>query len=154
MTPRCQIRHREATRNVDSEHWRCKEQGEFSSLLNNYKCFHFVEHKDILAGAKVLDARFVCRRALCLPGQEDVASVAKFTLIRVLVALAARNRMLIHQADVDKAYLHSALEEDLYMRIPKGIDSLELAGKVLKLNRVLYGLRQPGCVWIHRIMPP
>ncbi|GEM12877.1 hypothetical protein Rt10032_c34g6894 [Rhodotorula toruloides] len=47
--------------------------------------------------------------------RDTFAPVAKFTSIRVLLALAARQKMLIHQADVDKAYLHGSLDEELYM---------------------------------------
>ena len=83
--------------------------------------------------------------------RETIAPVVKFTSIRVLLALAARHRLHVHQADVDKAYLHGALEEELYMRVPEGIDDSEYAGKVLKLDRALYGLKQAGRIWNHRI---
>ncbi|GAA5888921.1 hypothetical protein JCM3774_000555, partial [Rhodotorula dairenensis] len=83
--------------------------------------------------------------------RETFAPVVKFTSIRVLLALAARYRLHVHQADVNKAYLHGSLEEELYMRIPEGINSNEFSGKVLKLDRALYGLKQAGRVWNHRI---
>ncbi|GEM08938.1 gag-Pol polyprotein [Rhodotorula toruloides] len=116
--------------------------------------------------AKILGCRFVYRRKKDKHGRvtghkvrlvaqgfsqrpgvdfrDTFAPVAKFTSIRVLLALAARQKMLIHQADVDKAYLHGSLDEELYMRIPKGIDSGEYSGKVLKVDRALYGLKQAG----------
>ncbi|GAA5821705.1 hypothetical protein JCM3770_007229 [Rhodotorula araucariae] len=59
--------------------------------------------------------------------------------------------MHIHPADIDKAYLHGELDKELYMRIPEGIDDPALAGKVLKLDRALYSLKQAGRVWNHRI---
>ncbi|GAA5907141.1 uncharacterized protein JCM6883_006156 [Sporobolomyces salmoneus] len=37
------------------------------------------------------------------------------------------------------------------MRVPDGIDGGDYAGKVLKLERSLYGLKQAGRVWNHRI---
>ncbi|GAA5880346.1 hypothetical protein JCM8547_003810 [Rhodosporidiobolus lusitaniae] len=43
---------------ASGDHWCCEGQGEFSSLLDNYKCFHFVDCKDIPGGAKVPNARF------------------------------------------------------------------------------------------------
>ena len=123
--------------------------------------------------AKILGACFVYRRKKDQNGQvtgrkvrlvaqgftqrpyvdfrETFAPVVKFTSIRVLLALAARHRLHVHQADVDKAYLHGALEEELYMRVPEGIDDSEYAGKVLKLDRALYGLKQAGRVWNHRL---
>ncbi|GAA5945328.1 uncharacterized protein JCM15063_001077, partial [Sporobolomyces koalae] len=83
--------------------------------------------------------------------KETFAPVAKFTSIRVLLATAARRNLLVHQADVDKAYLHGILDEDIYVRIPEGIERDEYAGKVLKLDRALYGLKQAGRVWNHKI---
>ncbi|GEM12654.1 gag-Pol polyprotein [Rhodotorula toruloides] len=146
---------------------------EFSSLRDEFKVFHTVERSDVPPDAKILGCRFVYRRKKDEHGRvtghkvrlvaqgfsqrpgvdfrDTFAPVAKFTSRRVLLALAARQKMLIHQADVDKAYLHGSLDEELYMRIPEGIDSGEYSGKVLKLDRALYGLKQAGRVWNHRI---
>ncbi|GAA5827655.1 hypothetical protein JCM3770_001053, partial [Rhodotorula araucariae] len=165
--------HREASRDADSDKWRSGEQDEFASLRDEYHVFHAVDRVTVPADAKVLGCRFVYRRKKDEHGRvtghkvrlvaqgysqrpgvdfrETFAPVAKFTSIRVLLALAARGKMHIHQADVDKAYLHGELDEDLYMRIPEGIDDPTLAGKVLKLDRALYGLKQAGRVWNHRI---
>ncbi|GEM12883.1 copia-type polyprotein, partial [Rhodotorula toruloides] len=158
--------HREAMRDLDVERWRAGEAEEFSSLRDEFKVFHTVERSDVPPDAKILGCRFVYRRKKDEHGRvtghkvrlvaqgfsqrpgvdfrDTFAPVAKFTSIRVLLALAARKKMLIHQADVDKAYLHGSLDEELYMRIPEGIDSGEYSGKVLKLDRALYGLKQAG----------
>ncbi|TKA50193.1 hypothetical protein B0A53_06451 [Rhodotorula sp. CCFEE 5036] len=48
------------------------------------------------------------------------------------------------EANVDKAYLHGTLEEELYMRVPEGIDSSKYASKVLKLDHALNGFKQAG----------
>ncbi|GEM11437.1 gag-Pol polyprotein [Rhodotorula toruloides] len=165
--------HREAMRDLDVERWRAGEAEEFSSLREEFKVFHTVERSDVPPDAKILGCRFVYRRKKDEHGRvtghkvrlvaqgfsqrpgvdfrDTFAPVAKFTSIRVLLALAARQKMLIHQADVDKAYLHGSLDEELYMRIPEGIDSGEYSGKVLKLDRALYGLKQAGRLWNHRI---
>ncbi|CDR39882.1 hypothetical protein NBRC10512_000405 [Rhodotorula toruloides] len=165
--------HRKAMRDSDIERWRAGKDEEFSSLRDKFKVFHIVERKDVPQDAKILGCRFVYRRKkdehgrvtghkVCLvaqgfsqrPGVEfrdTFAPVAKFTSIRVLLALSARHKMLIHQADIDKAYLHGSLDKELYMRIPEGIDGGEYSGKVLKLDRALYGLKQAGRVWNHRI---
>ncbi|GAA5882924.1 hypothetical protein JCM3774_000949 [Rhodotorula dairenensis] len=72
--------------------------------------------------------------------------MVKSTSIRVLLAPAARHRLHVHQADVDKAYLHSALKEELHTCVPEGIDGSKHAGKALQLNRAPYGLKQASCV--------
>ncbi|GAA6025248.1 hypothetical protein JCM10207_006239 [Rhodosporidiobolus poonsookiae] len=165
--------HREAARDPDSERWREGEQGEFDSLRDEYNVFHAVNRSTVPAGAKILGCRFVYRRKKDQHGRvtghkvrlvaqgfsqrpgvdfrETFAPVAKFTSIRVLLSPPARHRLHVHQADVDKAYLHGSLDEERYMRVPEGIDDPSLAGKVLKLDRALYGLKQAGRVWNHRI---
>ncbi|GEM12842.1 hypothetical protein Rt10032_c28g6859 [Rhodotorula toruloides] len=129
--------HREAMRDLDVERWRAGEAEEFSSLRDEFKVFHTVERSDVPPDAKILGCRFVYRRKKDEHGRvtghkvrlvaqgfsqrpgvdfrDTFAPVAKFTSIRVLLALAARQKMLIHQADVDKAYLHGSLDEELYM---------------------------------------
>ncbi len=71
--------------------------------------------------------------------------------IRTIIALAARHKLILSQADVDKAHLHGDLEEQLYMKNPQGILDPKYSGKVLKLSKSLYGLKQAGRVWNHRI---
>ncbi|GAA5918682.1 hypothetical protein JCM1841_006238 [Sporobolomyces salmonicolor] len=163
--------HREALVDIDSAGWLDGEKGEFLSLLNDYKVFHPVDRSAVPPTAKLLGGRLHYRRkgygttrALKVhlvaqgynqrPGldfRETFAPVAKFTSIRVLLALAAQQHMRIQQADVDKAYLHADLDEDLYMRVPDGVDGPEWDGKVLKLDRALYGLKQAGRAWNAKI---
>ncbi|SCZ95181.1 BZ3501_MvSof-1269-A2-R1_Chr1-3g01627 [Microbotryum saponariae] len=91
--------------------------------------------------------RLVARRDSQRSGidfDETFAPVAKFTSIRALLALSAARGYHVHQADIDKAYLHGKLDKPLYMRVPEGI---ALPGKVLQLHRSLYGLRQAGRIW-------
>ncbi|GAA6027150.1 hypothetical protein JCM8202_001494, partial [Rhodotorula sphaerocarpa] len=124
--------HREAMHESDSERWRHGERDEFSSLCDKYNVFHLVDRSEVPSDAKILGSRFVYRRKKDQHGRitgfkvrlvaqgftqrpnvdfrETFAPVAKFTSIRVLLALAARHRLHVHQADVDKAYLHGALE--------------------------------------------
>ncbi|GAA5891813.1 hypothetical protein JCM16303_005360, partial [Sporobolomyces ruberrimus] len=104
-----------------------------------YKVFHSVDRDQLPSNAKVIGCRFVFRRK---KDQHGRVSGHKFVSIRVLLALAARNNLLVHQANVDKAYLHGALDQEIYMQVPEGIDGYD--GKVLKLDRALYGLKQAG----------
>ncbi|GAA5971756.1 hypothetical protein JCM3765_005605 [Sporobolomyces pararoseus] len=165
--------HKEAMLDTDNASWRAGEEEEFESLKEKYKVFNIVKKSQVPPGAKILGCRFVYRRKkdqfgkvkshkvrlvaqgfAQRPGldfRETFAPVAKFTSIRVLLALAARQGLKLQQADVDKAYLYGKLEEELYMRVPEGIEGGEYAGKVLKLERSLYGLKQAGRVWNHRI---
>ncbi|OWY97078.1 putative mitochondrial protein [Phytophthora megakarya] len=56
---------------------------------------------------------------------ETFAPVAKFTSIRVLLSLAAKDNLTVHQMDVKTAFLNSLLDEDIYMAQPdEFIDSI------------------------------
>lgn len=65
--------------------------------------------------------------------------------LRVLLAIAAHEDLSIRQVDVVSAYPRSKLHADVYMRPPKGVDCP--SGKVLKLKKSLYGLKQSGREW-------
>ncbi|SDA03662.1 BZ3500_MvSof-1268-A1-R1_C134g00725 [Microbotryum saponariae] len=55
----------------------------------------------------------------------------------------------VHQADIDKAYLHGELDHDIWMTTPRGFDFP--SDKVLRLRRSIYGLKQAGRIWNRHI---
>ncbi|KAK8557823.1 hypothetical protein V6N12_010047 [Hibiscus sabdariffa] len=65
-----------------------------------------------------------------------------FKSIRILLAIAAFHDYEIWQMDVKTAFLNGKLEEDVYMTQPEGFVTPENAGKVCKLQRSIYGLKQ------------
>ena len=80
---------------------------------------------------------------------ETFAPVTKLNSIRVLLTLAARLDLKVHQMDVKSAFLNGVLEEEIYMRVPPGHDALP--GIVWKLNKALYGLKQASHEWYKRL---
>ena len=80
---------------------------------------------------------------------ETFAPVVRLESLRILLAIAAREDLEVHQMDVVTAYLAGELEEEIYMEPPAGLPNSE--GKVCKLLRGLYGLKQSARVWNQRI---
>ncbi|KAK8574342.1 hypothetical protein V6N13_016142 [Hibiscus sabdariffa] len=70
-----------------------------------------------------------------------------FKSIRILLAIAAFHDYEIWQMDVKTAFLNGKLEEDVYMTQPEGFVTPENAGKVCKLQRSIYGLKQASRSW-------
>ena len=70
------------------------------------------------------------------------APVTRIATIRVLVALAAIQKLMIHQIDVNTTFLNGELEEEVNMKQPEGFVILGQERKVCKFIRSLYGLKQ------------
>ena len=70
------------------------------------------------------------------------APTLRFESLRLLFAIAAYLDLLIHQLDVNNAYLNSHLEEKVYMKLPPGFPITERTrGIVLRLRKGLYDLK-------------
>uniref|UniRef100_H3G5I6 Reverse transcriptase Ty1/copia-type domain-containing protein n=1 Tax=Phytophthora ramorum TaxID=164328 RepID=H3G5I6_PHYRM len=78
---------------------------------------------------------------------ETFAPVAKFTSIRIVLSLAAKYGLKLHQMDVKTAFLNGVLDEDIYMAQPDGYMDEDHPDHVCKLKRSLYGLKQSPRMW-------
>ena len=67
--------------------------------------------------------------------------------IRIILAIAAYFDYEIWQMDVKTAFLNGNLTEDVYMMQPEGFVDLDNAGKICKLHKSIYGLKQASQSW-------
>src|SRR3954468_23318420 len=71
--------------------------------------------------------------------------------IWILLAIAAYHDYEIWQVDMKTAFLNGNIEEVLYMMQPEGVFDPRNAGKVCKLQRSIYGLKQASRSWNLRL---
>ena len=72
--------------------------------------------------------------------------VAKLTTVRIFIALATAKEWPLHQLDINNAFLHGFIDEDIYMHPPEGY-TRAAPGQVCKLERSLYSLKQASRQW-------
>jgi hypothetical protein len=77
---------------------------------------------------------------------EIFSPVVRYESVRLLLAIAAKEKLKSIQFDVSTAYLNSNLKETTYMQIPDGLN-VKGENLVLKLNKAIYGLKQSGRCW-------
>ena len=98
----------------------------------------------------VYKARLVAKGFRQIQGvyyDEMISPVAMLKSIRILLAVAAYFDYKIWQMDVKIVFLNGNIEEELDMVQPEVFVDPEGAGKVCKLQRSIYGLKQASRSW-------
>src|SRR5579859_4810537 len=104
------------------------------------------EHGEVvLYKARLVAQGFTQRPGMDYNEEGTFAPVMKFDTIRTLLALAAVHNWELRQMDVKGAYLNGKVQEEIYMKQPAGFN--DGSGKVCRLQRAIYGLKQAGNVW-------
>jgi hypothetical protein len=99
-----------------------------------------VKHKD-----RLVTRGFVQREGI---GFDDTfAPMARMESVRLLFALTAQEGWRVHHMDVKSAFLNGDLKEEVYVHHPPGFAIPGKEGKVLRLRKALYGLRQAPRAW-------
>ncbi|KAK4410178.1 Retrovirus-related Pol polyprotein from transposon RE1 [Sesamum angolense] len=77
---------------------------------------------------------------------DSFSPVAKTVTVRWFIAIASAYRWPLLQLDVNNAFLHGHLDEEVYMVPPEGYDKAH--GRLIcSLKRSLYGLKQASRQW-------
>src|SRR4051812_46212104 len=150
-------------------HWRAAMEDEFSALQNN-QTWRLVPP---VPGGNIIESKWVFKVKLKSDGSierykarlvakgfkqrygldyEDTFSpVVKPTTIRLLLSLAVTCGWSLRQLDVQNAFLHGVLDEEVYMCQPPGYVDPARPHHLCRLEKALYGLKQAPRAWHARL---
>jgi hypothetical protein len=95
-------------------------------------------------------ARLIAKGYVQQPGRdfdEVFTLVARIESVCMLLALAAEEGWSVHHMDVKSAFLNGELQEEVYVTQSPGFVVRGQEGKVLRLDKALYDLRQAPRAW-------
>lgn len=156
----------EAIESSETEKWRKAMDEEFEALTKNgvwelvdapknrkvvdnkwtFKVKRDAEGKPTRFKARLVARGFSQRKGIDYT--ETFSPVVHFDSIRAMLAVAADRGMHLQQFDVKTAFLYGDIEEEILMKQPEGYD--DKSGKVCRLKRSLYGLKQSSRCWNQR----
>jgi hypothetical protein len=157
---------REARAHAYAEQWEGKMEEELSNLTD-IGTWEIVDSSAVPEGRRLVKCRWVFKRTVkegkpvkfrsrltaCGYAQvkdvdyfEVYAPVARRKSVRILMAFAAHFGGQLAADDISHAFVYGDLDEEIYMRPPPGFLH-RYKGKVLKLKKGLYGLKQAARQW-------
>eukprot|EP00903_Cladosiphon_okamuranus_P021398 g19668.t1 len=93
-------------------------------------------------------ARLVARGFSQIPGVDyhhSSSGCPSIASIKTTLAVATEKGYPAQHWDISMAYIHAKLKELVFLRFPDGCG--DMSGKVVKVERALYGLKQSGREW-------
>ncbi|KAK2979349.1 hypothetical protein RJ640_000686 [Escallonia rubra] len=149
--------------------WRKAMQDEFDALIKNQTWTLVPSHtsQNIIAckwlfrikrkANGTIDrckARLIAKGFTQRPGidfSSTFSPVVKPTTVRIVLSLAIHHGWALHQLDINNAFLQGHLEEEVFMRQPKGFEHPELPSHVCRLKKAIYGLKQAPHAWYNEL---
>ncbi|WVZ81432.1 LOW QUALITY PROTEIN: hypothetical protein U9M48_028809 [Paspalum notatum var. saurae] len=157
--------YKEAVMGPDSEKWLEAMRSKLKSMADNqvwnlvepldqvrpieYK-WVFKKKIDADGNVHIYKARLVAkgfRQIQSVDYDETFSPVAMLKSIRILLAIAAYHDYEVWQMDVKTAFLNGNLSGDVYMTQPNGFVDPQNTGKVCKILKSIYGLKQASRTW-------
>ena len=158
--------YEEAMNSPEEEQWRAAQNEEFEAI-NQLGVFEEVlieKHMKLITCKWVYDikknsrglidcfrARLVARgftQQIGVDVWETFSPTVMATTIRTFITVSKCKRMMIHQMDVSKAFLHGDIDGDIFVQPPKPFST---PGKCWKLHKALYGLKQSPRLWMRKL---
>ena len=77
--------------------------------------------------------------------------MVKPTTIQILIHLTVTYSWALRQLDVNDAFLHGTLIEDVFMQQPQGFRDPQFPQHVCKLQKAIYGISQTPHAWYTKL---
>jgi len=113
-----------------------------------YKIKHEGEGKKERYKARLVVKGFAQKEGIDF--NEIFSPIVKMSSIRIILGLVSTLDLECEQLDVNTAFLHGELEEEIYMEQPEGFKTKGKENLVCKLKKSLYGLKQAPHQWYKR----
>uniref|UniRef100_A0A2N9GHS0 Reverse transcriptase Ty1/copia-type domain-containing protein n=1 Tax=Fagus sylvatica TaxID=28930 RepID=A0A2N9GHS0_FAGSY len=82
---------------------------------------------------------------------ETYSPVIKPTTVRTVLSIAISSGWSLRQIDIQNAFLHGNLSEEVFMSQPPGYNHPLYPNHVCKLQKAIYGLKQAPRAWFSRL---
>ena len=154
---------------LHDKHWKAAMDFEYEALMKN-KTWHLVPPQK---GRNVIGCKWVYKikrksdgslnrykarlvakgfkQCYGIDYEDTFSPVVKAATIRIVLSLAVSCGWSLRQLDVQNAFLHGLLEEEVYMQQPPGFEDPNKPRYVCKLDKALYGLKQAPRAWYSRL---
>ena len=75
----------------------------------------------------------------------------KPTTVRLVLSLATSHEWCLRQLNVNNAFLHGTLTEDLFMAQPQGLTDTDHPNHFCRLHKAIYGLKKAPLAWYNEL---
>ncbi|KAK1573578.1 hypothetical protein QYE76_018538 [Lolium multiflorum] len=152
-----------------SPHWRMAMEAEYTALQKN-ETWRLVPPR---SGVNIIDCKWVfkikrqadgsidrykarlvakgLKQRQGLDYEDTFSPVVKPTTIRMLLSMALTQGWHLRQLEIQNAFLHGILQEEVFMRQPPGFEDPSYPGFLCRLDKALYGLKQAPRAWHARL---